>query len=107
MNVNDAWNNFKDKLLGIINDIAPVKEVRIKGRTEPWMTSDILELIYERDRILKVANKNKSMKELRKQYNELRNKVIDKVREAKANYFSDKVEEHKIIPNYYGSNSNH
>ena len=52
-NVNDAWNSFKTMLLQVINDIAPVKEVRIKVRTEPWMTSDILKLIYERDRILK------------------------------------------------------
>ena len=97
-NVNDAWDSFKKTFLQIIDDIAPVKEVRIKGRTEQWMTSDILELIYERDRILTLANKNRSVKELRKQYNELRNKVIDKVREAKANYFSEKVEEHKNNP---------
>ena len=89
---------YHQLFLKLIDDIAPVKEVRIKVRTEEWMTSDILELIYERDKILTLANKNKSIKELRKQYNELRNKVNDKVKEAKANYFSNKVEEHKKNP---------
>ena len=97
-NVNDAWNSFKTMLLQVINDIAPVKEVRIKGRTEPWMTNDILELIYERDRILNLANQNKSVKELRNLYNQLRNQVTDKIKKAKANYFSEKVEEHRNNP---------
>merc|ERR1711917_75024 len=87
--VNDAWAFFKQKFLQIIDDIAPVKEVRIKVRTEEWMTSDILELIHERDKILTLANKNKSVKELRTQYNELRNRVSDKVKEAKAKKISD------------------
>jgi hypothetical protein len=40
-NVNDAWDSFKTIFLQIIDDIAPVNEIRIKGRTEQWMTSDI------------------------------------------------------------------
>ena len=97
-NVNDAWDSFKTMFLEVIDNIAPVKEIRVKGRTEPWMTSDILEMIYERDQILTLANKNKSIIELRKHFNVVRNKVSDKIREAKANYFSDKVEEHKNNP---------
>ena len=54
--VNDAWACFKQMFLQIIDDIAPVKEVRIKVRTEEWMTSDILELIYERDKISTLTN---------------------------------------------------
>ena len=52
--------------LQIINDIAPVKEVRIKVRTEEWMTSNILESIHERDKILTLANKNKSAIRIRR-----------------------------------------
>ena len=89
-NVNDAWNSFKTMLLQVINDIAPVKEVRIKGRTEPWMTSDILELIYERDRILNLANQNKSVKELRNLYNQLRNQVTDKIKKSRQTIFQKK-----------------
>ena len=97
-NVNDAWDSFKTMFLEVIDNIAPVKEIRVKGRTEPWMTSDILEMIYERDQILTLANKNKSIIELRKHFNVVRNKVSDKIREAKANYFSNKVEENKNDP---------
>ena len=97
-NVNDAWDSFKTMFLEVIDNIAPVKEIRVKGRTEPWMTSDILEMIYERDQILTLANKNKSIIELRKHFNVVRNKVSDKIREAKSNYFSNKVEENKNDP---------
>ena len=36
--------------LGVFDELAPVKEIRIKQRTEPWMNADILELITLRDK---------------------------------------------------------
>ena len=45
-----AWNMFKDYFLGVVDELAPVKEIRIKQRTEPWMNADILELITLRDK---------------------------------------------------------
>ena len=50
--VDMAWNMFKGYFLGVVNELAPVKEIRIKQRTEPWMHADILELITLRDKAL-------------------------------------------------------
>ena len=48
--VDMAWNMFKGYFLGVVDELAPVKEIRIKQRTEPWMNADILELITLRDK---------------------------------------------------------
>ena len=52
----------------------------------------------ERDKILYHSNRNKENEELRKQFNKLRNEVITKTRQAKNNYFSNKIEENKDNP---------
>ena len=50
--VNEAWVNFKDLFTSVLDKLAPIKEVRLKQRTEPWMENDILELIKARDKAL-------------------------------------------------------
>ena len=74
-----------------IDDVAPEKEIRIKGRTEPWIDEEILKAIHERDRVLSIANSNRSNKELRAQYNTLRNKVIKLSRHAKASHSTKQI----------------
>ena len=59
-NVSEAWLNFKHLLLSVINNIAPVKEVRMKQRTEPWINSDILEVIKKRNTAFNLYKKNKT-----------------------------------------------
>ena len=97
-NVNEAWENFKTKFINVIDEVAPIKHIRIKTRTEPWINNTILELIWERDKLLYNSNKNKENRELRKAFNLLRNKVQREIRKAKTNYFKDKIEENKGNP---------
>ena len=94
-NVNDAWENFKNIFTPILNSIAPIKEVRIKSRTEPWMDDRILQMLRERDRLLILSNENKTNKNLRSLFNATRNKVQREIKKAKANYFKNKVEENQ------------
>lgn len=49
-NVIDAWSNFKSIFLSVIDNLAPIKEVRFKHRTEPWITDNILQNIQDRDK---------------------------------------------------------
>ena len=49
-NVTQSWENFKAILMSAIDNIAPVKEVRIKQRTEPWINNEILQSIKDRDK---------------------------------------------------------
>ena len=61
--------------INILDSIAPIKEVRIKNRTEPWIDENILLLIKERDKLLHATNRNKKDKNLRKIFNITRNKL--------------------------------
>ena len=51
-NINDAWDIFKTIFTQVVDDVASEKEIRIKGRSEPWVNSEILDLIYEKDKML-------------------------------------------------------
>ncbi len=96
-NVNDAWLNFKEKITVIIDSIAPVKEIRVKVRSEPWMTAEILELIGQRDNLL-YKSKKRSNSETYREYCKLRNLVQRKVKTAKADYFTTRIEENRNNP---------
>ena len=92
----------EEKLITLLtyamDEVAPEIERRVKVRTEPWINNEILELIQERDKALNQANNERSNPDLRKYYNKLRNRVKKLIRKTKANFFQDKVEEHKDNP---------
>ena len=95
--VNSAWKSFQEVFMSVLDNIAPVKEVRIKQRTEEWMTSDILDLIHCRDKFLynfkKYGNHDDYVN-----FNKLRNKVQREIKRAKSEFFSGKIEENKKNP---------
>ena len=78
--------------------VAPLKEVRIKQRSEPWMTNEILTNIRERDSLLAEFNKNKHMSEYYREYCKLRNQVQREIRSAKKQYMLHQIEENRNDP---------
>ena len=79
----------------VLDTVAPIKEVRLKNRTEPWMPAEILDLMKNRDKFL-YSFKKHNLQEDFKNYCKLRNKVNREISMAKADYFSNKVEENKF-----------
>ena len=59
-NVDQAWGIFKIVFSNILDSVAPVKEIRLKGRTEPWINNDILEDIRRRDNFFIVSKNPKT-----------------------------------------------
>ena len=59
-NVIQAWEIFKSIFMSAIDNIAPMKEVRIKQRTQPWITNEILQCIKNRDKAIRVYKKDSS-----------------------------------------------
>lgn len=96
-NVNIAWEIFKKLFMSVLNEIAPMKEIKMKCKTEPWITLEILELIRERDQNLVNYNKIGDSK-FYIAYCLLRNKVQRKVKDAKESYFENKIEENRNNP---------
>ena len=95
--VHEAFYHFNSKLMVVIDNIAPLKHVRIKQRTAPWMTGEILHLIHERDRAFSKFRKTKDASWHRK-FIYLRNQVQYKKKQAKSDFIANKTEEFKQQP---------
>jgi hypothetical protein len=90
-NVNEAWDRFKEIFLSVINTIASVKQIRLKQRTEPWIDSDILQAISDRDSGFKIIKCNRRLEKFNL-FKGLRKKVQYLVHSAKSSYFTTKLE---------------
>ena len=49
--IDDAYNNLTAALQDIVNDITPVKDIRVKGNTKPWFDNSIIDAIRVRDKL--------------------------------------------------------
>ena len=93
-NVGKSWNVFKDNFLHVLDKVAPIKEIRIKHKTEPWRNNDILENIHSRDKLLYQIKKTNDP-EVYIKFCKIRNKIQRDIKKAKDSYFSNKIEEYK------------
>ena len=57
--VNDAYKNFLEKIMEVIDKIAPMKEIRIKGSSKAWFDGEVIERINVRDKLKKKFVKSK------------------------------------------------
>ena len=58
-NVNDAYSNFIQKLMEVIDKVAPVKNKRIKRNSQEWFDSEISEKLIIRDKFFKKYKKTR------------------------------------------------
>ncbi len=91
--VDEAWNNFKNIFIKVIDKVAPVKEMRIKQRTEPWITTQVLDMIKEKDGLISEYKKDKNNKDKYDKFCKSRNKLQQNRRKIKSEYISDKIQE--------------
>ena len=80
--VGKAWSAFHGLFAGVIDKVAPVKKVRLKQRSEPWITHEILELIKERDKVL-LEFKRSNQKSSYEQFCKIRNLIQNKMKKPK------------------------
>ena len=84
---NDDISRERWKLayIDICDKHAPIKSFRLKKRSNPWITHDIIKLMYERDHVhAKATQSNDS-----KLWQGHRNKVMCIIKERKNVYFND------------------
>ncbi len=89
---NAAWLSFKDTFISVIDQVAPQKTVRIKQRSEPWMTSSILDKISIREGLLYLYKETKD-EFIKTQYCIFRNEIQREIKNAKANYLESRLNE--------------
>ena len=88
------WFEFKECFFAVCNKHAPVQTRRLKNRNNPWITPEIVKLMYERDYLKKKAVKLKCS-DLWDKYVVTRNKVTKLIRESKLEYASIAVSQNK------------
>ena len=50
-----AWEVWKQSFLAVANLHAPVKKRRVRNSKAPWLTPEIKRLMWERDKIKRIA----------------------------------------------------
>jgi len=57
--INEAYQSFLEKIMVVIDKIAPLKKIRVKGSSKPWFDGEVIERIHVRDKLRKKYNKTK------------------------------------------------
>ena len=88
--VNKAWELWFQEFTRICNKHAPVRQHKVRSRSNPWITDNIRHLMYRRDHVRQLAIKHKCSV-LHEEYRSLRNQVTYSIRKAKKLYFSNNI----------------
>ena len=91
LTIDDQWDRFQQNISTIIDEMCPKKVFKIKQIKQPWITPRLLELILDKDRVLKNAKKSRN-KDLWLEAKRLRNACTNRLRKAKADYVRDQLE---------------
>ena len=81
-----------------INEIAPLKEIRVKNNNQEWFDREILEAIWSRDKLFKKFKKSKlQLDEL--SYKQSKHAVQNLIISKKKTFFENKLRESVGKPN--------
>ena len=58
--INEAYSDFTGNVASVIDEIAPIKEVRVKSNLQDWFDAEINEEIERRDKLLTKFKKSRS-----------------------------------------------
>ena len=58
--INEACNDFIQKIMNFIDKVAPMKERRVKQNSQEWFDREITDEIKNRDRLFKKNLKNQN-----------------------------------------------
>ena len=95
--VNQAWNSWLEEYNSICNKHAPIHHHRIKNRNKPWVSSEIRQIIQERDFWHKLAIKYKNPDYFNR-YKSLRNEVTYAIRLNKVNFVQNEIQRNEGKP---------
>ena len=92
--VNIAWNLLHSRILTTINDMCPLKKFKVAQAKELWVTNEILEMIKDKDRLLRRAKQRNTEIDWELARN-ARNNTNAHIRRAKANFIQDNLNLHQ------------
>ena len=85
-NIDVAYTDFLNKLMKVINEIAPSKEIRNKNNSQDWFDRKVADLIHVREKLfLKIeTSKLHTDKEI---YKKITNQVQKLIKKKKRNFY--------------------
>ena len=84
-------------LQDIVNEIAPMKDIRVKGNSKPWFDSDIMEAIRVRDKLKERFLRTKLHVD-HERFKEQRNSVQQKIKNKKTNFVRNQLQKNTKKP---------
>ena len=97
VNPSTQWEILQRKILGVIDDMCPIRSYRVNEVREEWITNEALEAIRDKDRALRKAKRTGRMGdwEIAKR---LRNRVGRDIENLRADYLKNQQEANKGEP---------
>jgi len=90
--INNAYSDFCNKVLQIIDKIAPIRESRVRNSTQAWFDGEIRDKIALRDNLFKKFKKN-NLQINHDIYREARIKTNNAICGRKVKFFEDKLKQ--------------
>ena len=92
LNPNSAWEMWSNMFLKISDFHAPKRSRKIRNNHAPWLTPELKKLMFQRDKLKRVANINKTETNWGS-YKSACNNVNISIKKAKAEYYERYFEE--------------
>ena len=84
--IDTAYTDFLNKLMKVVNEIAPSKEIRIKNNTQEWFYREIAELIHARKKLFLKFKKSKLHID-EENYKKIKYQVQNLIRKKKREFY--------------------
>ena len=105
-NVNEKWDFLYSEVERKLDVLCPVRDFSFKKDKPPWLTPDLIELMKDKDGLLKRARKTK--KETDKlQARQARNLVNALVKRARSDFVKDQLEINRADPKKFWDTIKH
>ena len=92
MSTDQLANNIETKITKLVNKHAPFKNIRVRPTRKPWITRELIKLIYTKNRLFNETKNNVNQWE---SYKEFRKYVLLKIRHAKMEYYTRLIKDSK------------
>ena len=94
---NSMWVCWKELFMAVLDKHAPIQQIRKRAYSYPWITADVKQVIFDRDKKKRKAIYIKESVDW-DAYKTSRNRVNIAIRHAKAEYYRNKLAQQNKIP---------
>ena len=101
--INDAWKLMYSKIKRIIDKMCPMKKFNISKRKDPWITTELLEIINDKNSQMDKAKRTKKPEDSERA-RFMRNECNRLVRKARARYIQEQAGNYSNDPKAFWRN---